>query len=184
MNTSIQKRISYSPLQEDSFYSRSSNSFSSDLTNCTLILPRFLTLSQELKESTQSTESILSTSVSERENDFCYGKQREVVRVANWDDIHHELFYFHSSPFSQHSLQDQLLSQEWYFQFYHEFTNGKNLHRILPYLSSQYVSEYTVYEWVQNSNIPLEMYSSLLSLLHFYSSFFQKHSSINILDYQ
>lgn len=161
LDSMVQLKVVYSLGTEESFYSRHESTVLIDFSDCVLILPPFLT----------------ETTIHEgQSSDFCYGRNGKQHRVANWGDIHHELSYSHHQFHS--TYHNMLTNNQWYYPYYLYSPDSKGLYHMIGLIRAGYISEYTVYEWIQSLAIPAERLAEVVSINQYYAAYLEKHLSI------
>ena len=135
LDPSIQLRVAYSLVNEESFFSRSESTLLSDFSDCVLILPPFLTA--------VSTHSLSPINPS----DFTYGTEKRVLNtVANWGDIHHEILYSTNSYDKDTSIHDSIQCSKWYYPFVKNSIPNSTVYKLSWRIYSGFLSEYSVWE--------------------------------------
>lgn len=161
LNPLTQLQVTYSPINDESFFTRCEETLCYDFSECVLILPPFLTKKEMEEPST----------------DFCYGANKKQYRIANWGDIDHELRYYQNTPYLCHSYKTLLTSSQWYHPYFHNSPTGNGLYHLVGPLRSRYISEWTVFDYVVELSLSKEDLAEIVGVNQYYMHFFQKHQS-------
>lgn len=168
LQPSIQLKIAYSLLSNDSLYTACDDTLTVESTsfdNCILILPPFITEKYTIKQQVSK--------------DFCYGMDQNQLQIANWGDIEHEIAFFNKNPLLNHSIESLFCLQKWYSPYYQESATSQSLYHIAYHLHSQYINEYSIYTACQQYADSSNELEEIISIQYYFSSFFSKHLSIN-----
>jgi hypothetical protein len=162
LNLNIQCKVAYSLSNRDSMFTFADSTRLANLKDCVLILPPFL----------------LKPSYSLSSKSFCYGRDSSLTfNVGNWNDIQHEIRHFRNSPYFSQTIENQLLSTDWYYSYY---KNDKNstVYRLLGMIRGGFISEYTVFHVIQNrTDDSIKEFIEICTVSTYYHDFFRSHMS-------
>ena len=166
LDPSIQLRVAYSLVNEESFFSRSESTLLSDFSDCVLILPPFLTT-----VSTHSSSPI-------NPSDFTYGTEKRVLNtVANWGDIHHEILYSMNSFDKDISVHDSIQCSKWYYPFVKNSVPNSTVYKLSWRIYSGFLSEYSVWEECHNNPGQVCELCQIVTVRYCYQQFFAINQS-------
>lgn len=166
LNPSIQLRVAYSLVNEESFFSRCESIVLTDLSDCVLILPPFLTIVPNHASSPMNP------------SDFTYGTEKRILNtVANWGDINHEIQYTVNPYDKDTSIRDSVQCSRWYYPYVKSSIPNSTVYKVNWRVYSEFLSEYSIWEVCRENEGLIYELCQMIAVRHYYQHFFALNHS-------